>query len=632
MNTSKIALWWHNIWRNETKNNVALCVVSIIAVVIVWVLITLIGGYEWRATFQSMMKVGNTPGLSMGTNLLLGLIGSIVITPFVFATITVWIRHRAQKVQLGQKRYRWVRDHYVMIGYNPYSASIILNLLGKKENETAPLIILTTQRPKAIRSEIRTMLPPSIENRVIIYAGSPESETQIRQLNLGCARGVYVALDGKEWDSAYTRSLSVLPTIAKYAKRSEDGRLLPVNLLINDTTGYEITHTLTLPEAYKQHEGKQTLDVHITNFYENWARLLWSYSGLKDKDGKYVYDRLDFEPLEGTEKYVHLVLVGFNDMGKALMTEAIRVAHYPNYNARTGTGKTRITIIDPQSGAYKRSFEAAYPHLAEQVADVELEFVSSAIEDSAIREQLGKWARDKQQLLTIAICMKEPDKAMQTALALPEEVYFETEGGELRHRSRVLVRQTLRSDLQSMLDANGVRYANLKTFGMYYEGTNIDFLDDSMAVFVNGLYSERFYDDIKSVGEIARVDVRRKYPEWLVKWYQVAEVDRQKTRYQIDMYRSFFAYMERNGVPMGAMVTDQAVIETLAEVEHRRWIAQASLLGYRQARAGEKRQNEVKIHTCIIPYEELTRVEQLKDHVVIISAPILHEWEQQIDK
>ena len=631
MNTSKTALWWHNIWRSETKNNIALCIVCIVTVVILWTLITISYGFSWSSTFRSLMKVGPTPaGVPVSVHFVLGLIGSVVITPFVFATITVWIRHRAQKVQLGQKRYKWIKNHIVMIGYNSYSASIILNLLTKPDNATTPLIILSAQPPKFLRGEMRTILPPSLQERIIIYAGSPQAEEHIRQLNLHLAKAVYVTLDGKEWSSAYSRAVSTLPKIAKCA--GERAQLLPVNLLLNDDRAYEVAQTLNIPDEFKQCNGRQNLDVHMYSFYENWARLLWSYNGLKKENGDFLYDSLDFEPLENTDKYVHLVVVGFGDMGKALVNEAVRLCHYVNFDEATGRGKTRITVIDPKADAYKRTYMAAYPYLLQQATDIDLRFVNAYIEDAEMRTQLAQWATDEQQLLTVAICLKDPDLAMQTALTLPEEVYFTYRQDTIIHRSRILVRQAVRSGMKEIMQANNTHFANLKAFGSYYHGTDIEILNDDMEICVNGLYSERYYDNIDQIDCIEQMDVLAKYKDWQQLWFQTSEMNRQKTRYQIDIYRSIFAFLQRQGYAMGHILTEKKLVEQLARVEHRRWVALISLLGYRQAKPDEKRIEQVKIHNCIVPYDQLTRVEQLKDHVVIITAPILSGWEKLIQK
>ena len=249
-----------------------------------------------------------------------------------------------------------------------------------------------------------------------------------------------------------------------------------------------------------------------------------------------------------------------------------------------------------------------------------------------MRSQLSAWATDEQQLLTVAICLNNPDLAMQTALALPEEVYFTCRDGVLSHRSRVLVRQAVRSGLTELIEANSDHFAHLKTFGTYYEGTDIELLNDDMEICVNGLYTEQYYDNMDRIGQIEQLDVLAKFSTWKQLWYQTSEMNRQKTRYQIDIHRSIFAYLQRLGIPMGHILTDESLIEQLAQVEHRRWVALCSLLGYRQMKPGEKRTDAVKIHNCIMPYDRLTRVEQLKDHVVIITAPILSAWEKLLNR
>ena len=643
----KINLYLRNAGRDEYKSNWLIAGRLLFIVIAIWMIITtlLVGWENWLCSLNSLLKAGSAPhGVSEGIHMVLGLICTIIVSPFILAAFTMWINHRAKLVQTGRKRYNHLKGHYILVGYNKYSASIINNRLGRKNDETNTLVILTAINPKMIRAELRSLLPKSIEERVIIYAGDPQSEDQITSLRLPYAKAVYVTLDGDEWNSPYARNISIIQSISKFAGEREDNNHLPVNVLINDDRAYDLSQTLELPSTCHSYNGYRNIDIHIYNFYENWARLLWSYSGKKDSNGNYYYNDLDFESLEGTNKYVHLVIVGFNSMGKALLKEAVRLCHYPNYDAKRAIGQTHITIIDPAADTLQYDFEASYPYLS-QIKDIDIAFKKARIEDNDIRANIERWAQDKKQLLTIAICLDDPDTAMQMALSLPKSVYVDYEQLELEPkkndssraiviknntRPHVLVRQSVCSSIQDIINANAKYFANLKIFGTYYDGLAVDLLNDNLAICVNGLYADHIYDDLGKVSIIEELPIKEKYKKWRDNWYLLTENERCNNRYQIDMYRSTFAYLKRQSISIGHILTDEKQIELLAEVEHRRWIADKSLYGYRQKNREELRVDDVKIHNCIEDYDKLSRVDQLKDHAIVISAPVLVSWENEV--
>ena len=610
--------------------------------IVLWIVILCTQNSE--GAWVSILKAGSPfpcrEKFPLGAHIFLGILNTIIIAPIIIAAVTTSIQHRIKRILIGEKRYNHLKGHYVLIGYNKYSASIINNRLGREKDKLSTLVLLTAINPKIIRAELRSLLPQFIEERVIIYAGNPQSDDQIKSLRLPYAKAVYVTLDGDEWNSPYTRNISILESISKYAGERMEEHHLPVNVLINDDKAYDLAQSLELPDSCHSFYGKRNLDIQIYNFYENWARLLWCYSGLKDANGNYSYGDLDFEPLEGTTKYVHLVIVGFNSMGKALLKEAIRVCHYPNFDNKQGIGKTQITIIDPLADTLQRDFEAIYPYLY-QIKDIAITFKKAHIEDKEIRIDIENWALDYEQLLTIAICLDDPDTAMQMALSLPSRVYVDYDKLELKTkdndsnranviknnaRTHILVRQSVCSSIQKIINNNDKHYANIKIFGTYYDGMAVNLLDDNLAICVNGLYSDHIYDNLNNISIIEKLPIREKYKGWKDAWFPLTENERYNNRYQIDMYRSTFAYLKRQNIPIGHVLTDEKQIDLLAEIEHRRWIADKTLYGFRQKIGNELRVDEVKIHNCIDDYEKLSPQDQLKDHAIVISAPVLVKW------
>ncbi len=570
---------------------------------------------DYTETLKSLLKSGSSELVPDGMmHIFLGLVGAILIAPFAIALAISFIRRFPERVRSGLRRYHFIKGHYVLIGYNRYSASIISNRVGREKDQTKSLVLLTAINPKMIRAELRSLLPKSMEERVIIYAGDPQSKEQIKSLRLPYTKAVYVTLDGDEWNSPYARNISIIQSISEYAGERDKNNHLPVNVLINDDKAYDLAQSLELPDSCYGFNEKRNLDIHIYNFYENWARLLWSYSGIKDANGNYCYDHLDFEPLEGSDKYVHLVIVGFNSMGKALLKEAVRLCHYPNFDEANNIGKTQITIIDPLADTLQCDFEAAYPYL-HQIKDIDLVFRKARIEDKEIRADIANWALDKKQLLTIAVCLDDPDTAMQMALSFPESVYVEYGQLELEPkkndpsratviknntRPHVLVRQSVCSSIQEIINANAKHYANLKIFGTYYEGLAVNLLNDNLAICVNGLYADHLYDDLGKISIIEELPIEEKYETWRANWFPLTENERCNNRYQIDMYRSTFAYLKRQDIPIGHILTDEKQIELLAKIEHRRWIADKSLCGFRQKIGNELRVDDVKIQIVLM--------------------------------
>ena len=75
---------------------------------------------------------------------------------------------------------------------------------------------------------------------------------------------------------------------------------------------------------------------------------------------------------------------------------------------------------------------------------------------------------------------------------------------------------------------------------------------------------------------------------------------------------------------------DKSLIEQLAEVEHRRFMADVTLLGYRQKEKDEWRVDDIKVHNCIDEYHKLSTEDQLKDHVFVKACPVFKQWEQTL--
>lgn len=74
---------------------------------------------------------------------------------------------------------------------------------------------------------------------------------------------------------------------------------------------------------------------------------------------------------------------------------------------------------------------------------------------------------------------------------------------------------------------------------------------------------------------------------------------------------------DRGGIPLPALEDDPDLMERLAELEHRRWMVDRRLSGWRY---GPVRNNEAKFHPDLIPFEELDEYTKELDRTIVREA------------
>ena len=100
-------------------------------------------------------------------------------------------------------------------------------------------------------------------------------------------------------------------------------------------------------------------------------------------------------------------------------------------------------------------FKAQFPYIENQIDDIEVEYCHDDICSTAMRTRLQQWAQNKHCMLTVAICVHDPDLSLSLGLNLPHEVY--------QYQCRVLIRQEFNNDLSSMVDDEKGRYRYVKS-------------------------------------------------------------------------------------------------------------------------------------------------------------------------
>ena len=340
--------------------------------------------------------------------------------------------------------------------------------------------------------------------------------------------------------------------------------------------------------------------------------MLWGVcelEGYRTLDRGMMVENLPDKGLVTTDKHVHLYIAGFNEMGIALLLEALRVCHYPNYVEATGANKTHITIVDPKMDEILPRFKSEYAYL-DQVTDIEIEYKACQIEDESVRNELDGLTNRKDVVLTVAICFDDADSSLSAALALPESLYYHIIDGQIVHNDdvEILVRQEIKSGLAVALDEENGKYANVKIFGTSDKGVDDRLLDDKMAIIINARYhfmygltpSQDFFKLVKENKNAA-------LSEAASAWIALNEDHRFANRYQTEIYKSYQTYR-----PLLEQHPD-----LLYQTEHMRWSAERSVTGYRDIHDPEIKSSAYQIHHLIVPYHDLNDHEKDKDKAVL---------------
>ncbi len=585
----------------------------------------------------------------------------------LFITICMNIvRNRAGKIRRGRVIYDNISDHYVLIGYSRQAISIIDDIFLRRAADykspasrrrrrrivaRLPRIEILTGCPvESVREQISSHLPDYVEKRILVYSGDIESEEHVRNLNINRAREVFVLGDSRDVgrDSKNLACVKMLSRLR--GPERHHATPLRVNLLFNSLLSYSNIQKIDIPAHYVTFDGDETpnIYVHPFNICENWSRLLWSYYAGEDT---IPLDAVDATPLSsggGEVRYrrigadeesmryrVHLIIIGFDRMGRALLLEALRICHYINFDASDPEGTaTRITVVDPEVERRRTAFEAQYPRVGSEIGDIRLEFVKGRAEDVHVREIIDAAARDGRTLLTVAVTMSDPDVSLAIGLSLPESVYYlhDRVVGEDRNtiksntmRTTVLIRQEIEYGLGEVLESAQGRFRNVRIFGMPTKGVSLHLLSDVLPMFVNANYellqkgSESFYEKYPDGEGIEISDgIKRD-------WYGLSENMRYANRYLVDMIDMYLDLLVARGIndSMQAKTMDPQLLERLAETEHRRWVAERIVSGWRQVREGERRLNPFYLHDNISPYDRLSEEDREKDRNMVRNVFIL---------
>lgn len=553
-------------------------------------------------------------------------LGIFIYNGLLIATINRFMATRAERYKKGTNTYKNISNHYVIIGYGPSCASIIRNIYKRGEvNSTTRFLLLSGQDPEMIRRNITSQVQ-HLEEKIVIYSGDMDTVSHLRRLNINKAKEVFILGEGRE-AGRDSKNLECAKAVKEMRSMSHQDKVLHVNVQFDKPTSYSTIKRITIPKYYyKNDQGDEMTYIRPFNFYENWGRLLWGtcqIEGYPTLDRGMMVEKDAKKGLVLTDKHVHLVIVGFSEMGVALLLEALRVCHYPNYNEISGANKTLITVVDPRMNELLPRFKSEYPYL-NQITDIEIEYKTCQIEEAEMRRELDNLANQKDAIITIAICFDDADSSLSAALTLPDSLYYHIIDGKIVPNTdvEILVRQEIKSGLADLLDEENGKYANVKIFGTLDKGIDDNLLDDKMAIIINAHYHFKYGSTPpKDFFKMVEEDKEKALEGAARDWIALNEDKRFANRYQTEIYKTYQTYR-----PLLELHP-----ELLYQTEHMRWCAERSITGYRDIHNPSIKNSTYQIHNLIIPYHDLDDHEKDKDKDVLETMDKVLELSKELN-
>lgn len=516
-------------------------------------------------------------GMPHWFQLLIAIVGTMFFTAFLISTFSNVLTNRAASHRKGFLRY-WFSDHVLILGGSKVAVGILKSIAADEQLRKKEVVILSNKDAEELWAHIMPLLTDEEQKlKLTIYHGERNMEEELKKSQVELASVIYIIGEDeeKEHDSINVDSWKLVREL-----RNEESRAMAqcYMLLERNASTYVFN---ALPR-----ENTRKMETTIVNRLESVAQQV--LIGDDRRGVAYTLDRGKI--VAGSDKYVHLVVVGMTQMGYAMATTAAHLCHYPNFDANH---RTKITFIDPNAEEEMKMFKGRYPGLFElshscyrenelmkdekdplpkygDFLDVEWEFVKGAVVDDWVRELLMCWREDEYQILTLAFCGEKAERNMAEALYLPSGFFRHVDEMHPLTEKDPLI-WVYQPENSAMVDtAHEVsRYKNLLPFG-----TMTGSFDSRMgkrlaaAKRINYLYQLEYEKKV-----FVTMEGQRTLDEM---WQVLSYAEKMSNIYAANSIYCKFRSME---IKKGESVPEFSV-ERLARIEHARWNIEKLLVGF----------------------------------------------------
>lgn len=485
----------------------------------------------------------------------------------------------------GFTRYSF-KQHILILGGSRELMPLLRAIAAHDALKMLPVVVLADSDCPSLLQLLRTRLQSlGVQSPVTLYRGSRTCADTLRTCQVDSASHIFIL--GEDDEPAHD-SLNVSCWQQVRQLRAQCNQLAQCYLMLRSSTSTFLFHSL-------QQEAHNSLETTIINSYESLAQQLLV-------GDIYHNDTLTLDRglvTVGSDRFVHLVVVGMTPMGYAFAATAAQLCHFPNFDESAPRPiRTRITFVDPRANELMDCFKASYPGIFDlshvryieqpgawlqgvpqrslgDFVDVEWQFVKGNISSEWIRDMLSACAADSRQVLSVALCGCDSARNLAEAYRLPRQLYPLPDSNNSSPLTPVVyVYQPDDSSLVQTVQNEVLRFHNVVPFGFNAKGFDpLHSLRIAAAKRINYLYQKE---------NSGKVFTSMPADEALLNelWRQLSSAEKTAALLAANATNTFIRSFGLSRTTLADHLSDDALVESFAAVDHARRNMACLLAGY----------------------------------------------------
>ncbi|MFX0064621.1 MAG: NAD-binding protein [Candidatus Hermodarchaeota archaeon] len=467
---------------------------------------------------------------------------------------------------------RFFKNHVIICGLDDKGIKLVTNF---RENNIPVIVIGIDESNEKIRT--------AREKGAVVLTGDLTEEILLKKAHIKSAKYVIAVSSADDLNLEIAADSFRLISETRKLKRwsiSSVLKLLQGIKVINKFFRSEVplrcfVHLMNseLLTAFRERElftGSPKFSLKLFNVYENAARLLF-YRYPLDNFAKTVDE--DAPP-------VHVVVIGFNEMGQNIVLQAVKLSSYANEK------KIHFTIIDTDVEKKKKIFYRSF----RQFDEVCTAFFEP-IKDIDDCEQINKILLEKDgrpPISMIFICPKFDTSRLLCVKSLLE--YLSDHRTSKGFKIPIFIHMEYNTGFTVLLQTEPQFINNfIQPFGMINQTCTRELVvHDSLsklAQLFNKLHQKTPWEELSETKKDSNLQLTDHIPVKIrTIGCDIRELNSKK--------QSFFKFTNKE-------------IETLARMEHKRWMIERMLKGYTLNANIEETNDETKQSPNLVLFEEL---------------------------
>ena len=596
-------------------------------------------------TILDSFRDKDTPQFLMPFLCLISIIGFILVCGMMISVCSNIIQRRVDDYKNGIIRYKHLKDHIVMIGFDEIMPSLVRQKCEEYKKSNNKILILSKKNSRQVREHINSMIKKEDQERIVVYCGRRDSMEELEKLDIKEAKEVYI-LGNRENEGHDALNIDCLSKMRKIiGKRQERESKISITVMFDNYATFAAFQSSDLSKKWRD-----SFKFKPFNFYEYWAQKIiidHSYNETDedetDKEYQNKYPRIEGEePLKDTNDIVNIIIFGITSMGVAIATQAAHFLHFSRKEDKT-LRKSRITFICKNARKEMNMFYSLYSSFFEiqssyfrdfidgdgeekiipptyftgndaNFLDIEFEFINGESYHPGVRDYLRELALDQHRRISIFVSTGNDRRDINIGMSLPEELYYK----EKKRITPIFVHQKKSGELLSLLSTmSNDKYKSVYPFGMI--DTRLVFTPKNLlrAQLLNQSYlPDSGGLDVDNVIKVAQTNWDVQNPA--LQWSSIYCANSNELK-----LREFKLTKIKD--PEESKTRIKENLEELCRIEQNRWNVEKLLMGFRKPHqeeqdiinndrkknCGNKMCDAYKrkyIHDLIRPYDQLASV------------------------